>query len=181
MRNFRLYLLATVFVLIGNVLSIHAEMYKWVDEDGVVHFTDDPTNIPEKHKKDVKKSKDNNDRWQFIGTHQDGSPCYIDVESVKPTTGSGRSVFVKKVIDKSSEMFKVYKMFLKGVGADPERYSYSILENEVDCSKNAMKLLYFTDYDYSDNTLYRSQGINAKWFSVIPGSMHETILINACK
>lgn len=32
------------------VTSIYAdEMFKWVDEEGILHFTDDPTSIPEKY------------------------------------------------------------------------------------------------------------------------------------
>jgi len=32
-------------------------MYKWVDEKGTVHFTDDPSNIPEKYRQDAESRK----------------------------------------------------------------------------------------------------------------------------
>jgi len=32
----------------------HAEIYKWVDEKGTVHFTHDPSNIPEKYRDSMK-------------------------------------------------------------------------------------------------------------------------------
>jgi clan AA aspartic protease (TIGR02281 family) len=35
------------------VPSSYGEMYKWVDEKGTVHFTDDPSNIPEKYRQDA--------------------------------------------------------------------------------------------------------------------------------
>ena len=33
----------------------HAEVYKWVDEKGTVHFTDDNSRIPEKYGQQVEK------------------------------------------------------------------------------------------------------------------------------
>ena len=37
-----------VFLLISQLS--HAEIYKWVDEEGIVHFADDPATIPEKYR-----------------------------------------------------------------------------------------------------------------------------------
>src|SRR3989337_415614 len=45
--------LIILFVLIAE-LSF-GEVYKWVDEKGVVHFTDDITQIPEKHRKTLEE------------------------------------------------------------------------------------------------------------------------------
>jgi Domain of unknown function (DUF4124) len=36
-------ILLAMIVLIGLALPAGAEMYKWVDEKGTVHFTDDPS------------------------------------------------------------------------------------------------------------------------------------------
>jgi clan AA aspartic protease (TIGR02281 family) len=36
---------------------VAAQMYKWVDEKGTVHFTDDPARIPEKHLPDAESRK----------------------------------------------------------------------------------------------------------------------------
>jgi len=46
-------LLILIFMFIGN-LSF-AEVYKWVDEKGVTHFTDDITQIPEKYRKAIEE------------------------------------------------------------------------------------------------------------------------------
>ena len=48
MRN---TLLITGFIVsfLAIPFLIHAEVYKWVDDKGTVHFTDDYTNIPEKY------------------------------------------------------------------------------------------------------------------------------------
>jgi hypothetical protein len=52
----RSILLAMIFLL-GLALPAGAEMYKWVDEKGTVHFTDDPSMIPEKNRRDTEKRK----------------------------------------------------------------------------------------------------------------------------
>lgn len=41
-------------VLLTATLS-GAEVYKWVDEKGIVHFTDDITQIPEKHRRGIQE------------------------------------------------------------------------------------------------------------------------------
>jgi len=47
-----LFILLTTFVPSG-----YAEMYKWVDEKGTVHFTDDLSSIPEKYRQDAETRK----------------------------------------------------------------------------------------------------------------------------
>lgn len=44
-------LLAVVF---GVSCAAYADTYKWVDEKGVVNFTDDPANVPKKYQNKVK-------------------------------------------------------------------------------------------------------------------------------
>jgi hypothetical protein len=41
----------TVIMLVSLLISqsSHAEFYKWVDEKGTVHFTDDPNKVPKKY------------------------------------------------------------------------------------------------------------------------------------
>jgi len=44
-------------ILIALALPASAEMYKWVDEKGTVHFTDDISSIPEKYREGVEERK----------------------------------------------------------------------------------------------------------------------------
>jgi clan AA aspartic protease (TIGR02281 family) len=50
---------ATLFIIISIVLMspCYGEMYKWVDEKGTVHFTDDLSKIPDKYRPDVETRK----------------------------------------------------------------------------------------------------------------------------
>jgi clan AA aspartic protease (TIGR02281 family) len=50
-------ILLVTIVLIALALPAGAEMYKWVDEKGTVHFTDDPSMIPEKYRPDTETRK----------------------------------------------------------------------------------------------------------------------------
>ncbi len=43
-------LLACMVVGLVMVKPTHAEIYKWVDEKGTIHFTEDPSKIPEKYR-----------------------------------------------------------------------------------------------------------------------------------
>lgn len=46
-----------IILLVFLVPSSYGEMYKWVDEKGTVHFTDDLSNIPEKYREDAETRK----------------------------------------------------------------------------------------------------------------------------
>jgi hypothetical protein len=50
-----------LFILIGlilySVISAGQEVYKWVDEKGIVHFTDDLGQVPEKYREKIQKEK----------------------------------------------------------------------------------------------------------------------------
>ena len=54
MKNTVLIAALTVSLLMIPFLG-HAEVYKWVDEKGTVHFTDDNSRIPEKYGQQVEK------------------------------------------------------------------------------------------------------------------------------
>jgi hypothetical protein len=58
MKAIRSILLSLLAIMMGGGLMIlqlsAAEIYKWVDEKGTVHFTEDPSTIPEKYLDEVK-------------------------------------------------------------------------------------------------------------------------------
>ena len=55
MRSLRFPLLFIMMAVL--VPSSYGEMYKWVDEKGTVHFTDDLSSIPEKYRQDAETRK----------------------------------------------------------------------------------------------------------------------------
>jgi clan AA aspartic protease (TIGR02281 family) len=52
------YITLITFILIVSVSSGYGEMYRWVDEKGTVHFTDDLSKIPERYRPDAEERKD---------------------------------------------------------------------------------------------------------------------------
>ncbi|MGQ9646072.1 MAG: aspartyl protease family protein [Thermodesulfobacteriota bacterium] len=48
---------ALLILLIALVFPANAEMYKWVDEKGTVHFTDDISSVPEKYRQEIEMRK----------------------------------------------------------------------------------------------------------------------------
>ena len=51
------FIILLIILLTVLVPSGYAEMYKWVDEKGTIHFTDDPSSIPEKYREDAETRK----------------------------------------------------------------------------------------------------------------------------
>jgi clan AA aspartic protease (TIGR02281 family) len=57
-RSRKMRLAILLMMMLGVLVpSSYGEMYKWVDEKGTVHFTDDPSNIPEKYRPDAETRK----------------------------------------------------------------------------------------------------------------------------
>ncbi len=50
-------ILLLIIILAVLVASSYGEMYKWVDEKGTVHFTDDLSTIPEKYREEAETRK----------------------------------------------------------------------------------------------------------------------------
>jgi clan AA aspartic protease (TIGR02281 family) len=51
------FILLFIMMLAIVVPSSYGEMYKWLDEKGTVHFTDDLSNIPEKYRQEAETRK----------------------------------------------------------------------------------------------------------------------------
>ncbi len=51
------FIFLCIALLAISISSSYAEMYKWVDDKGTVHFTDDLSNIPEKYREDAETRK----------------------------------------------------------------------------------------------------------------------------
>lgn len=51
------FLKILIFLLIFFISPVYGEMYKWVDEKGIQHFTDDLSNVPEKYRPEVEIRK----------------------------------------------------------------------------------------------------------------------------
>ncbi len=55
MQGTKFILIIIYLILLTSSVVFAARIYKWVDEDGVVHVTDNPETIPEKHRHGIKE------------------------------------------------------------------------------------------------------------------------------
>ena len=55
MKSVRLFILVGLIFYAG--MSLSQEIYRWVDEKGIIHFADDITLVPEKYRDQVQKRK----------------------------------------------------------------------------------------------------------------------------
>ena len=90
----------TVWLAIVSIVlawPAYGEMYKWVDEKGAVHFTDDPSKIPEKYRSDAESRK----------TPKDVSPPKGEVKPAlpPPTAKPAGSEGFEVPIARSGEIF----------------------------------------------------------------------------
>jgi hypothetical protein len=53
----RRILVVSLFLLIMSAAFSHSAVYKWTDEKGVVHYTDDSSQIPQKHRASIEKQE----------------------------------------------------------------------------------------------------------------------------
>lgn len=96
-------LINVVLFLLSPVSSLTADIFRWVDEEGVVHFTDNLHNIPEKKRSGVTRIKA---RETPKGQESSG-PAPLDKASV-PFEKKGEVVIVKATVNgKASARFVV--------------------------------------------------------------------------
>ena len=51
------YFCIIIIIILFFPLHSIGQIYKWVDEEGIIHLTDDPSKIPEKYLSKSEKSK----------------------------------------------------------------------------------------------------------------------------
>ena len=80
------YVFIVCFFYILSVASVYAEYYKWIDQSGTVHYTDDISTIPKDKRPDL-------DVYKGIETDKNKN---IEKDSVKQNSITAESLVVKK-------------------------------------------------------------------------------------
>lgn len=93
-----------LLVVIFSAPSLSAaDLFRWVDERGVVHFTDNPHNIPERHKAGATRIK----AREAPPSQQPSKPMFLDKATI-PLQRKGQVVIVQgRVNEKASANFIV--------------------------------------------------------------------------
>jgi hypothetical protein len=84
-----LFIVIAIYGFLLGSLPAHAKIYKWVDENGKAHFTDDPTRLPQQEDSKietlrelppplVKKKQPSPDKGEPLRPELEGDPTRID-------------------------------------------------------------------------------------------------------
>jgi len=109
MKKLGLLIFAGWMILFGSVSS--QEIYQWVDEKGTVHFTDDPSLIPEKYQDQVQERKSPAEPPSSIKSPKDKPappPDAADVEK-KDLLGRGEEWWRDKAMEWKEKLTKAQK------------------------------------------------------------------------
>jgi chromosome segregation ATPase len=87
--------LILILLSLFTVTLSHAEVYKWLDEKGIVHFTDDITQIPEKYRRAIEEVEVTEEN---IETKQEGEGHQKkQADSYKDRSGRGEEYWKGRV------------------------------------------------------------------------------------
>jgi hypothetical protein len=84
---FVIVVLAIPFALLGISQSALAEVFKWVDDKGTIHFTEDPSTIPEKFKNQLERRSLPEDSNIRKGEHSDSFDVVDFIDNTKKYAG----------------------------------------------------------------------------------------------
>ena len=110
-----LWITIAIFSFLLGSLPAHAKIYKWVDENGKVHFTDDPARLPQQEDSKietfrelpplpVEKKPPPSDRGEPSGL--EGEPTGID-ESLKQKSAQKKEDRAKSLAQKKESYEKI--------------------------------------------------------------------------
>jgi len=125
----RLSIVLVVWGILVWGLPAHAKIYKWVDERGKVHFTNDPTQVPKDEETEIKTFRElpslpvQKDEPEEPSSEKKTIPLYNEKGPVEPDFSIPPKVTRKKEILKKSpaEQRESYNKLLKEARESRER------------------------------------------------------------
>ncbi len=117
-----------IFLILFIIPSIsYGEIYKWVDEKGVVHYTDDSTKIPLKYLRNIEKFEDlsNNDI-----SNKSIKELRRKEDVHKDILGRGEEYWKKRVMELKNKLIKLQE------SVETLRLRYNELTEKYNESKN---------------------------------------------
>jgi hypothetical protein len=126
---------ALTFGLLIISFLVHAEVYKWVDEEGNVHFTDDNSTIPEEYRQQVEKRCSPQGSRPVTGGAQKenefSKPMEQEKTESKPVDVPRKSSFVKETpFIFSGQIIKIDKVEkMLAIGGKEGTIEFTVSEN----------------------------------------------------
>jgi len=133
----------------------------------------------ENREKDHPKKKESRDRgdWLYVGRDEDGTPFYLDVESLSREADNAVSarMWVKYKPLKGSAAFINAESFLRAAGKSHEPLDHIRQRLEIDFTKNLVSdlelVFHAPDGRAIDSIEYRA----TEWKKIVPGSLYELL------
>lgn len=100
-------LLILLIILASSVLPTHAELYEWIGDAGVVHFSDNPASVPAKKRSTAQREKPNQTTpsWVMVAENVTGyiyqSFGFYDENAVRKVSSNEWMIPVIVIVDNS--------------------------------------------------------------------------------
>jgi chromosome segregation ATPase len=121
--------LILLFLLIATLS--YSQVYKWVDEKGIVHFTDDITQIPEKHRRTTEEREVNEEKTE---TKEEGeAPPKKQADTYKDRLGRGEEYWKGRVEESKKKLQSLQEK------VESLRLKYNELTEKFNASKSSVE------------------------------------------
>ncbi len=121
--------LTLILLFLFTATLSYAQVYKWVDEKGIVHFTDDITQIPEKYRRTVQEVEVKEEK---IETKEEGeAPQKKQADSYKDRLGRGEEYWKGRVEESRKKLQSLQEK------VESLRLKYNELTEKFNTSKSS--------------------------------------------
>ena len=123
--------LTLILLFLFTATLSYAQVYKWVDEKGIVHFTDDITRIPERHRRTLEEVEV---KEQKIETKEEGeAPQKKQADSYKDRLGRGEEYWKGRVEESRKKLQSLQEK------VESLRLKYNELTEKFNTSKSSVE------------------------------------------
>ena len=118
-----------ILLLLFTATLSYAQFYKWVDDKGIVHFTDDITQIPEKYRRSIEEREVKEER---IETKEEGEAAQKkQADSYKDRLGRGEEYWKGRVEESKKKLQSLQEK------VESLRLKYNELTEKFNTSKSS--------------------------------------------
>ena len=124
--------LILILIFLFAATLAHAQVYKWVDEKGVVHFTDDMTQIPEKQRRAIEQREVDEEKIE-TKKEEGEAPQKKQADSYKDRSGRGEEYWKARVEESRKKLQSLQE------NVDSLRLKYNELTEKFNTSKSSVE------------------------------------------
>jgi chromosome segregation ATPase len=121
--------LTLILLFLFTATLSYAQVYKWVDEKGIVHFTDDTTQIPEKYRQAIEEVEVKDEKTE---TKEEGeAPQKKQADSYKDRLGRGEEYWKARIEESKKKLQSLQEK------VEALRLKYNELTEKFNTSKSS--------------------------------------------